>query len=175
MLRLIVTLSAAIVLLPNAVVAQRNSYVLSPEYAGDFRNFAGHLQWGGDVKTFTARLDLRATHRFAPWVTAGLVVRDVACLEPCPDNGWLLLSGVRVDVADSEPVRPYLVAGVGAAVYNRETIDLLPTLGAGVRLTNRGGIVPRLETRWERYDGDGYVMLGLGLGLALGRPVNAYR
>ena len=173
--RTVLALSIAVTFLPVALQGQQRPFTLSPEYAGDIANRAGGPHWGVTVKSFTARLDIRSDNRLSPWVTTGLIVLDANCGMSCPDNGWLLVPGVRIDAVRADPIRAYLIAGAGAAVYNRESIDLLPTAGVGIRWANRGAFVPRLEVRWERYGGDSYAMLGLGFGFVVARPVSAYR
>ncbi len=41
----------------------------------------------------------------------------------------------------------------------------VPSAGLGVRLRTAGDLAPRGELRFERYDNDSYLMLGLGFNL----------
>lgn len=163
--------------IPQTAASQQRPWVLSPEYAASVESVGDRPRWGLSVKTFTARLTVASHERMSPWVTTGFVTRGANCTRPSCDDGWLLASGVRVDVlrdAQQTGLRPYLIAGAGAYMESGESIELLPSAGVGVRWAERSAITPRLEVRWERYGGRDYAMLSLGLGFVLGRPISAF-
>jgi hypothetical protein len=171
-----VTLIAILAIVPDSAASQQRSWVLSPEYAASVESVGSQPRWGWTVKTFTARLTL-AHERVSPWFTTGLVTLGGDCNGPTCDDGWVLASGVRVDAlhgSQRTSLRPYLIAGAGVFARTGETVELLPSAGAGIRWAQGGAIAPRLEVRWERYGGSDYAMLGLGLGFVLGRPISAF-
>jgi hypothetical protein len=168
---------AALALVPVAAESQWRPSVLSPEYAASIQTFRGEPSFGAAVKTFTARVNIRPHEQVSPWVAAGFVVRGPSCRgDHCEQDGWLLVPGLRIDAVGGphdRGIRPYMVAGAGLFVDSGDSPYLLPSVGAGVRWSERNAIAPRIELRWERFGGNGYAMLGVGLGFVLGSSVTA--
>ncbi len=148
--------------------------VLSPEFAtpvnGWFpRGARDHLFGvppGNGVHTLSARLEPQPARRLSPFLTAGLVISagDRA------SDALLALAGARVDLlraSSTRRVEPYVVGGAGAVVVGEPTGRFIPSLGLGARLLHAGDFAPHLELRWERYNGSGYAMLGIGVNLLL--------